>query len=175
VVSKLAKNIRRWLKFALSAKTRNRSAGAKKGHAKRKAARPKVVCLCGSSRFWREYQEAEYRETMAGNIYLSIGFYPHAAENMHGEGVGHDSVEKIALDELHKRKIDLADDVYVLNVGGYIGESTRSEIDYAIAHNKPVRYLEPITAPQTPEAVTPRQDTLTCSPPALAVPNEGKP
>lgn len=79
---------------------------------------------------------------MKGHIYLSIGFYPHASEEMHGEGVGHNSAEKVALDELHKRKIDLADEVYVLNVGGYIGDSTRSEVAYAEATGKPVRWLE---------------------------------
>jgi len=80
---------------------------------------------------------------MAGRIVLSVGFYPHSkADTGHGEGVGHDSAEKIALDELHKRKIDLCDEVYVLNVGGYIGSSTRSEIDYAVANDKPIRYLE---------------------------------
>jgi hypothetical protein len=47
-------------------------------------------------------------------------------------------------DQLHRTKIDISDDVFVLNVGGYIGESTRSEIEYAKAHNKPVRYLEPV-------------------------------
>lgn len=106
---------------------------------------PVVVCLCGSTRFYDEFQKANYDLTMKGEIVLSVGFYPHAAaEHGHGEGVGHDSVEKVALDELHKRKIDLADYVYVLNVGGYIGESTHSEIDYAIAHGKQVRYLEPV-------------------------------
>lgn len=80
---------------------------------------------------------------MAGHIVLSVGFYPHAkAEHGHGEGIGHDSAEKVTLDELHKRKIDLADEVLILNVGGYIGASTRSELDYALAHGKTVRYLE---------------------------------
>jgi cell division protein FtsB len=61
---------------------------------------------------------------------------------MHGEQAGCTPEQKIALDELHKRKIDLADEVLVLNVGGYIGESTRSEIEYARKLGKPVRYLE---------------------------------
>lgn len=117
--------------------------GAGSAHCALTALRPPIVCLCGSSRFYREYQEAEYRETMAGRIYLSIGFYPHAAAEMHGEGVGHNGAEKVALDELHKRKIDLADEVLVLNVGGYIGDSTRSEVAYANNHGKPVRWLEP--------------------------------
>lgn len=107
---------------------------------------PRIVCLCGSSRFYKEYQEAEYRETMAGKIYLSIGFYPHSVPEMHGEGVGHDSAEKVALDELHKRKIDLADEVLVLNVGGYIGDSTKSEVAYALETGKLVRWLEPASA-----------------------------
>ena len=49
---------------------------------------------------------------------------------------------KEMLDDMHKRKIDMADSIYVINVGGYIGESTRSEIEYAKANNKPVRYME---------------------------------
>lgn len=107
--------------------------------------RPTIVCLCGSSRFYDAFQQANYELTMKGEIVLSIGFYPHAkAEHGHGEGVGHDSVEKVALDELHKRKIDLADYVYVLNVGGYVGDSTRSEIEYAESRRRPVKYLEPV-------------------------------
>lgn len=105
---------------------------------------PEIVVLCGSTRFYDEFQQANYELTMAGKIVLSVGFYPHAKVQGggHGEGVGHDSMEKVALDELHKRKIDLADRVFVLNVGGYIGESTRSEIDYALLIGKPVYYLE---------------------------------
>ena len=103
--------------------------------------KPEVVVLCGSTTFYDEFQQANYDLTMQGKIVLSVGFYPHA-EHGHGEGVGHDSVEKVALDELHKRKIDLADRVYVLNVDGYIGESTRGEIDYAVSIGRPIDYLE---------------------------------
>jgi hypothetical protein len=72
--------------------------------------------------------------TLAGFIVLGVGSYPH---------YGHDLTleEKARMDELHKRKIDLADSVFVLDVDGYIGESTRSEIEYAEAHGKPVHYL----------------------------------
>lgn len=107
--------------------------------------RPKIVCLCGSTRFFAEFQQANYDLTMKGEIVLSVGFYPHAkVEHGHGEGVGHDSAEKVALDELHKRKIDLCDYVLVLNVGGYIGDSTRSEIEYARQVGRPVVYLESV-------------------------------
>lgn len=110
---------------------------------------PKIVCLCGSTRFYDKFQEMNYHLTMAGAIVLSVGFYPHnkTEGGGHGEGVGHDSREKVALDELHKRKIDLADEVLVLNVGGYVGMSTASEIGYAKAHGVPVTYLEPAFAP----------------------------
>jgi nucleoside 2-deoxyribosyltransferase len=106
---------------------------------------PRTVCLCGSSRFYDQYQQAYYDQTMRGEIVLSIGFYPHAqAAHGHGEGVGHDSEQKIMLDELHKRKIDLAD--YVLVVSdhtGYYGSSTLSEVRYALEHGKPVEFTEP--------------------------------
>ena len=98
---------------------------------------PKIVVLCGSTRFFQQFQRANYEETMAGNIVLSVGFYRF------GSVQGCTPEQKIALDELHKRKIDLADEILVLNVGGYIGDSTRSEIEYAQALGMPIRYLEP--------------------------------
>lgn len=103
---------------------------------------PTIVCLCGSTRFYKEFTEANYRLTMAGRIVLSVGFYPHATQEMHGESVGITPEQKEALDQLHLRKIDLADEILVLNVDGYIGESTAREIDYAEKLDKPVRYLD---------------------------------
>lgn len=108
----------------------------------RKDERPIIVCLCGSTRFYDEWQQANFDETMGGKIVLSVGFYPHAGNKAHAAHVGVTPAQKIALDELHKRKIDLADEILVLNVGGYIGESTQSEIEYAKNHGKPIRYLE---------------------------------
>ena len=111
-----------------------------------RSGRPRIVCLCGSTRFYEFFQRANYELTMAGKIVLSVGFYPHAQKEMHSEQCGCTPEQKIALDELHKRKIDLADEVYVLNVDGYIGESTRSEIEYAEKLGKPIRYAEAIRA-----------------------------
>lgn len=107
--------------------------------------RPQIVCLCGSTRFYDAFQQANYDCTMHGEIVLSVGFYPHAkAQHGHGEGVGHDSTEKTALDELHKRKIDLADRVLVVSdESGYFGDSTASEIGYAVRHGKPVDFAVP--------------------------------
>lgn len=109
--------------------------------------KPTIVCLCGSTRFHRQFVEQNYVETMCGKIVLSVGFFSHALNEVHGEGVGITPAQKVELDELHKRKIDLADEVLVLNVGGYVGDSTRSEIEYAREHGKPLRWLEPVAAP----------------------------
>ena len=104
--------------------------------------KPRVVCLCGSTRFKEAFDDANYRETMSGKIVLSVGFFMYATGNRHGENIGCTPEQKTALDELHKRKIDLADEVLILNVGGYIGDSTRSELLYAMKHGKDIRYLE---------------------------------
>jgi len=102
---------------------------------------PTIVCLIGSSRFFEAFMRANYEETMAGRIVLSIGFAPESS--VHGESVGCTPQQKELLDKLHKRKIELADEVYVLNVDGYIGSSTRSELEHARRLGKRVRWLEP--------------------------------
>ena len=109
--------------------------------------RPIVVCLCGSTRFYDTWQQANFDETVAGRIVLSVGFYPHAEDKAHAAHVGITPEQKISLDELHLRKIDLADEVLILNVGGYVGESTRNEWRYAVARGKRVRWLEPDKVP----------------------------
>jgi hypothetical protein len=108
--------------------------------------RPRIVCLCGSTRFFPKFMEANYRETMAGRIVLSVGFFPHASEEAHGETVGIASEQKEKLDQLHLRKIDLADEILVLNQDGYVGESTAREVLYAASTGKTVRWLEPDSA-----------------------------
>jgi len=107
--------------------------------------RPRIVCLCGSTRFFDAFRAANLRLTLAGEIVLSIGCDTKSDADL-GIVAGDLAPAKAALDELHKRKIDLADYVLVLNVGGYIGESTRSEIEYAEKVGRPVRYLEEVTA-----------------------------
>jgi hypothetical protein len=103
-------------------------------------ARPLVVCLCGSTRFVAEFNRQRHALTIAGQIVLSIEIVTSQARDRDPQYT--DPALKARLDELHKRKIDLADYVLILNVGGYIGDSTRSEIAYATAHGVPVRYLE---------------------------------
>lgn len=102
---------------------------------------PRIVCLCGSGRFREAFERAEFEETLAGRIVLTIGCNTHDVER--SEALRH---HKPALDELHLRKIDLADEILVLNVGGYVGESTAREIQYALSHGVAVRYLEPVAS-----------------------------
>lgn len=101
-----------------------------------KEGRPIIVCLCGSTRFSEAFKKANFDETLAGRIVLTIG-----CDSKSDEALGLTEQDKTRLDKLHKRKIDLADEILVLNVNGYIGESTQSEIDYATRRNKRVRYL----------------------------------
>ena len=104
----------------------------------------KVITLCGSTRFKREFMETQKRLTLAGNIIISVGLFGHSGDNEVWEGMSEDTLTetKIMLDDMHKRKIDMADEIFVINVGGYIGESTKSEIEYAKATGKIVNYLE---------------------------------
>ncbi len=96
-----------------------------------------VITLCGSTRFKDQFLETQKRLTLEGNIVISVSLFGHS---------GDDEVwtpgTKEMLDNMHKRKIDMADAIYVINVDGYIGESTRSEIEYATKQGKTVMYLE---------------------------------
>ena len=101
---------------------------------------PRIVCLCGSTRFTDQMLVKQWELTKAGNIVLSWCALPEWY--FKGPHIGDVEGVKETVDEVHKRKIDLSDEVFVLNIDGYIGESTRSEIDYAVAHEKPVFYME---------------------------------
>ena len=96
-----------------------------------------VITLCGSTRFKDQFLEAQKRLTLAGNIVISVGLFGHSGDaEVWTEGT------KEMLDDMHTRKIDMADGIYVINVGGYIGQSTRSEIEYARSQGKTVEFLE---------------------------------
>lgn len=97
-----------------------------------------VVTLCGSTRFKDEFEKVQKKLTLQGNIVLSVGFFSHW-ENKDAYIL---PKTREMLDNLHRRKIDMSDSIYVINVGGYIGESTKSEIEYALLHGKEVIYLE---------------------------------
>ncbi len=99
----------------------------------------KVVTLCGSTRFKDDFIEQQKRLTLEGYIVISVGLFGHSGDSeVFTEGT------KQMLDDMHKRKIDMADEIFVINKNGYIGESTRSEIDYAHKTGKKVNYMESI-------------------------------
>lgn len=102
-----------------------------------------VITLCGSTRFKEAFIEAQKRLTLEGNIVISVGLFGHSGDSEVWDGLdeGAFSETKEMLDDMHKRKIDMADGIYVINVGGYIGDSTKSEIAYAKEHGKEVSYL----------------------------------
>lgn len=104
-----------------------------------------VITLCGSTRFKNEFIEAQKKLTLEGNIVISVGLFGHAGDSEVWENMDEGTLTKTKemLDDRHKCKIDMADYIYVINVGGYIGDSTRSEIEYAEMLGKEVKYLEP--------------------------------
>jgi len=97
--------------------------------------RPHVVCLCGSTKFKSSYEKAVLEESLKGSIVLSVICYNHA------DNINLTEEQKILADKLHKRKIEMAHEILVLNVGGYIGKSTQNEIEHARRLGKKIRYL----------------------------------
>ena len=106
----------------------------------------KVITLCGSTRFKDAFMETQKRLTLEGNIVISVGLFGHSGDHEVWENLdeGTLTTTKKMLDDMHLRKIDMADEIFVINVGGYIGNSTRSEIAYAKATGKTIRFLEPL-------------------------------
>ena len=95
----------------------------------------KIITLCGSTKFKAEFEAKNKELTLAGNVVISVACFGDSGDNFTDE-------QKVLLDEIHRRKIDLADAIYVINKNGYIGSSTRSEIEYAQTHGKEILYME---------------------------------
>lgn len=99
----------------------------------------KIITLCGSVKFKADFIKIQQKLTLEGNIVLSVGFFEYNSDEK-----ALTKEIKFMLDDMHKRKIDLADEIFVINKGGYIGKSTASEIEYALQTGKKVNYLEKI-------------------------------
>lgn len=95
----------------------------------------KVITLCGSTRFKEDFERVNRELTLLGNIVISVGCFGHSGDTFTEE-------QKVMLDDIHKRKIDMSDAIYVINKDGYIGSSTRSEIQYALRTGKQIIYME---------------------------------
>lgn len=98
----------------------------------------RVVTLCGSTKFKKEFISVQKELTLKGYIVISVGMFGHADDDYNI--VITDEIKSM-LGDMHKRKIDMADEIFVINVNGYIGESTKSEIEYACRMGKEITYL----------------------------------
>ena len=98
-----------------------------------------VICLCGSTRFKDEFQRLTREFTLQGFLVLSVVFYVHDQSDPDYVRI---TSKKAMLDEIHLQKIRMSNGIYVINKGGYIGESTRREIEYAKSIGKTVQYME---------------------------------
>ncbi len=107
----------------------------------------KVVTLCGSTRFKDEFYQIQKELTLKECIVISVGLFGHSGDEEVWETMDEGTLTKtkLMLDDMHKRKIDMADEIFVIDVNGYIGESTKSEIAYAKEHNKPITYYSSYT------------------------------
>jgi hypothetical protein len=106
---------------------------------------PTIITLCGSTKYPEEFMRVMMEETLKGNLVISVGMFGHSdippgAKEATADGDESTEVKQM-LDRLHLRKIDLADKIIVINPGGYIGSSTRREIEYASGLGKEIEYL----------------------------------
>ncbi len=110
--------------------------------------RPTIVCLCGSTWFFDAFSKLNLEETLAGKIVLSVASDRQTEEKLFA-GLSQADLERTRqnLEALHLRKIDLADEILVINLDGYVGEGTAREVRYAQQIGKPVRWLEPERIP----------------------------
>jgi hypothetical protein len=113
--------------------------------------KPKTITLCGSTRFPEAHYLAMMHLSLMGHIVIPLGLQGHADQPTGARFITADGnmsdERKQKLDELHYRKIDKSDGIYVVNVGGYVGESTRNEIRYAVEHGKSVWWMFPEAIP----------------------------
>jgi len=96
-----------------------------------------IITLCGSTKFKEDFIRIQKELTLKGNIVITVGLFGHFGDNEVWEpGV------KEMMDYMHKRRILMSDEIYVINKDNYIGESTKSEIEFAKKHNKKITYME---------------------------------
>lgn len=96
----------------------------------------KVITLCGSTKFKDDFLRVQKELTLQGNIVLSLGVFTQSDD----EKLSEEIIEMLS--DMHRHKIDMADEIYVINKNNYIGSSTMSEIKYAEAQGKVINYME---------------------------------
>jgi hypothetical protein len=107
--------------------------------------KPRIITLCGSTRFPEVFALANMNLTLQGYIVIGLSCYGHADEPRGAKFLTSDADEnteaKKLLDKIHLAKIDISDEIYVVNPGMYIGEGTKREIEYAQRQGKVVRWM----------------------------------
>lgn len=94
-----------------------------------------IITLCGSTKYKDEYLMVNKWLTLQGNIVISVSMFGHVDKEPLSQS------EKLTLDVIHKSKIDIANEIFVININGYIGTSTKQEIEYADFKGKKIRFL----------------------------------
>ncbi|WP_183586285.1 hypothetical protein [Paenibacillus rhizosphaerae] len=102
----------------------------------------RVITLCGSTKFKRQFEQVNAYLTLKGNIVISLAFFEQS------EGMALTPEQAELLGDLHFKKIDMSDEIFVIDVGGYIGSSTEREIEYAERNGKTVRYYSKADVPE---------------------------
>ena len=97
----------------------------------------KVITLCGSTKFKDDFIKVQKDLTLKGNIVITVGLFGHSGDK---EALNEQINEMLI--NMHRQRIDMADEIFVINKNGYIGENTLSEIEYARTKGKVIKYLE---------------------------------
>ena len=97
-----------------------------------------IITLCGSTKFKNDFIRIQRELTLKGHVVISVGLFGHADGEY--QTVLTEEIKEI-LDDMHLQKIDMAEAIYMINPGGYIGNSTKKEIEYAKAQGKQVHYM----------------------------------
>lgn len=96
----------------------------------------KVITLCGSTKFKKQFEQANRFLTLQGNIVISLAFFEQS------EGIEITKEQSELFGEIHFRKIDMSDEIFIIDVDGYIGSSTKKEIEYAIKNGKKIKTFQ---------------------------------
>ena len=96
----------------------------------------KVITLCGSTKFKKDFERIAFNLTLQGVIVINLAIFTHS------DDLCLDETTLNRLTDMHKQKIKMSDGIYVINKGGYIGENTKKEIEYAKSLDKTIEFME---------------------------------
>lgn len=98
----------------------------------------KIITICGSSKFKEEILRIDAKLSLEGNIVISLGCFGHADE------LNLTRKQEAILERVHQEKMNMSDEIFVVNKDGYIGEHTERDIEYAKSRGLKIRYLNEV-------------------------------